>query len=329
LKRILAVLAAVGFCLGLSMNSALADATIEQTFKTSGVKGMGASEGATTMRYQGEKGFETTQVKFTGAFLSRLAGGGDDTRITRVDKGVYWRLHPKDRAYEEEPIKPFKQAKGEPKEKSEKTHRVTKCEVSVKKTGAKEAINGFPCEEYLITWLLEVEELETKEKSRSTMLTNLWTTPETADIRKARADEERFHKALAKRLGLEFTPEQARMLGREAVGGFINAPGEELDKGFKRFAGEMAKVKGYPIRTVVSWNVEEDGQKAAASEEAPEVSGGLSGILGGLAGRFAQKKVEKDMAGKPFFSSTMEVKRINAEAVPAESFEIPSGYKKK
>ncbi|MBI1864698.1 MAG: hypothetical protein HYR98_03030, partial [Nitrospirae bacterium] len=45
----------------------------------------------------------------------------------------------------------------------------------------------------------------------------------------------------------------------------------------------------------------------------------------------AQKKVEEKTApkGGPIFTSTIEVKSINADGLPPETFEVPAGYAKK
>jgi hypothetical protein len=321
-------------CFVLAASLAWADTTIEATFTTTGYKGMGASEMATTERYQGDKCFERKSFGFTGAILSRLTGGNEDTQITRVDKGVYWLLFPKDHAYRERSIvqpKDTKQKEGPAEEKAEgkPTTRITRCEFSVKTTGKSEAINGFPCEEYLITWLLEVEDIETKARAQSTMLTNLWTTPETAAIRQARAEEEKFRRALDKKLGYGYLgPEDSRRLGYEAVRDAMKAPKGDLDKDFKKFLAEVSKIKGYPIRTAVDWNMQEGKLETAAASEGPSLTGGVSGFLSGLAGRLIQKKAEDEMAGKPFFSCVTEVKKISVEATPAETYEVPAGYVK-
>ena len=149
----------LGIYLLLGMGSAWGDATIESTFKTSGIKGAGAAEGSLVRRYQGEKMWDSTSSKFTGAILSRLSGGSENINITRIDKGVYWNLDPKNRTFTEIPIEPFKK-EPIPEQKEKSSVRITKSEFSVKKTGAAEKINAYPCEEYLISWLLEMEDLE-------------------------------------------------------------------------------------------------------------------------------------------------------------------------
>ena len=340
MKRTGIILTVGVFFLSLAGARAWGDASVETFFKTGGFKGMGAAEGLTTHRYQGEKKWESGNLKFTGAILSRLAGSSETVTITRMDKGVYWNLDVKNRTYTETPIKPLKlEPEDRPKreEKPEKpTTRVTRSEFSVKKTGATETINGFPCEEYLITWLLELEDLETKAKTRSTMQTNLWTTPETAAIKKVQSEEQRFNQALAKKLASDISLEEARQMGLAAMMSMSRASQEDIKKGLVQVKNEMAKIKGYPIRTVISWNVEGDsrpgGARKEAREEPTDVSSGVGGLISGLLGKAVQKKVEEKAAGDPgapFFASTIEVKSMNADPVPAGDFEIPAGYVRK
>jgi hypothetical protein len=313
------------------------DATVETYFNTGGIKGLGAAEGTMIHRIQGEKKWDSSNLKFTGAILSKLAGETETITITRVDKGLTWALDTKKRSYTETPIKPLKLPASEKPQREEKpekpTIRITKSEFSVKKTGATETINGFPGEEYLVTWLLEMEDLETKALSRSTMMTNLWTTPETAVMRKVQSEGQRFNRALAKLLGTEISTEEARQMGMAAMAAMSRVSQEEIQKGLVRVKNEMTKIKGYPIRTVIHWNFEGQAREDSAKQDKPtELSGGLGGLVSGLLGKAVQKKTEEKMAGEkgaPFFSSTMEVKSLSADPVSEESFEIPAGYAKK
>jgi len=329
------------FLLGIH-GPAWGDATIESTIKSSGFKGMGAFEGATTKRYQGEKMWDTTSSKFTGAVLSRISGGSESATITRVDRGIYWILDPKNKTYTERPIEAFKKDEtGKERQEQEKPKvRVTKSEFSVKKTGASEIINGFPCEEYLVTWLLEMENIETKAKSRSTMNNNLWATPETATIRKVQAEEMAFHKAYAQKLGLQISPEEAKQLGIETFAAMSGASRQEIEKGFAKVREEMAKVKGYPIRTVVNWSVESEKSAGAekegssSSESSSQTPTSVGGFLSGLSKTITQKVMKDQSSGSGqkeggSFSSTYEVRAISADSVPADVFEIPPGYSKK
>jgi hypothetical protein len=274
--------------------------------------------------------------------MSRVAGGSETSTITRVDKGVYWALDAKNRAYTERPIEALK--RGEPgKEKPEQEKskvRVTKSEFSVKKTGASETINGFPCEEYLITWLVKMEDVETKAKSRSTMTDNLWTTLETATVRKVQAEERAFHKAYAQKLGLSVSPEEARQMGMETFAAMSGASHQEIERGLAQVKEEMGKVKGYPIRSVVNWSMEGDKPPAAekestaSSESSSDTIKSVGGFLGGLSKGITQKVMgdkgtSHGQKEGGTFSTTYEVKAIQVDSVPAEVFEIPAGYTKK
>jgi hypothetical protein len=330
----------LGIYLTWGILPAWGDVTIESTHKSSGFKGMGASEGTTVKRYQVDKVWNSASTKFTGVILSRVAGDTETVTITRVDRGVSWILDPKKKIYEENPIEPISKQEGarEPREKEKPKVRVTKSELSVKKTGASETIHGFPCEEYLVTWLLEMEEIETKAKSQSTMTMNLWTTPETAAIRKAQTEEREFHKAYAQKIGIKISGEEANQMGLAAMASMSGASPEDIEKGMARVKEEMAKIQGYPIRTVVRWGMDSEKTAAAKEEKTSDSilgsSGSIGGAVTGLASRFLQKKVEEKAApsaGKeaPFFSSTLEVKSINVDPIPSGIFDIPSGYTKK
>jgi hypothetical protein len=340
MKRIALFAGAMVFFMGIC--TAWADSTIESATRSTGFRGNGGYEGTIVSQLQGDKKFEASSIKFTGAVMSWLAGGGDTGTITRLDKGVVWTLDPKKKVYKEEPIVPFKsddaRKKSESKEKPKM--RISKSEFSVKKTGAKETINSFPCEEYVMTWLLEFEDIETKAKTTNTMTTNLWTTPETAAIRKAQAEEMAFTKAYMKKIGLELSQQEMKQFGMEMFSAMSGASKEDLEKQFKTFKKEMAKLKGYPIRTVVNWSLESDQaaqaksqaqaeQKKQQPQSSPSINpfGGLSGLLGSVAGSAAESA--KPAENAPFFSSTVEVKSIKTDPLPASSFEIPEGFTRK
>ena len=96
--KIIGILMLVGFVFFANC-PAWADSTVESSTKSSGFKGMGAFEATSSRKYQGEKMWDSTSSKFTGAILSRVTGGSDSATITRIDKGVYWTLDPKNKSY--------------------------------------------------------------------------------------------------------------------------------------------------------------------------------------------------------------------------------------
>lgn len=347
LITVVGIVAGIWMFTGISLN-AMADVTIEETNDSAGFAGMGASKGSSTILIQGVKQMEESRMEFTGAIMSKLAGSQRNITITRVDKGVYWDLDTKNKTYKERPIALPKEkpAKPEPKEKREKAEkpekqkvRITKNEFTVKKTGASKEINGFPCEEYIAAWLLETENLETKEKSTSRMVNTLWTTPETASIMHAKKEREAFNHALMEKMGLKVSPDESRRMGLSMATGMVGANEAEMREGMIKFSKELSKIKGYPIVTRVQWFVEGEEGKSQAKEKSgepesssPGVSGGLGSFLSGLAGKAAEKKAkerQEAQAGKPGIDMTIEIKSIKADTISQSSFEIPEGYTKR
>ncbi len=348
MKKMVFPAAMLGVLLGFSC--AWADATVESFIRFGGFGGNGAYEGTTVTRIQGDKQVETSSIKFTGAVLSWAAGKSETTTITRIDKGVVWTLDTKKKTYVESPLAGFDpdeleggqdMSTGEELDDGEQPRvKMTRSEFQVQKTGAKQNINGFACEEYLMTWLVELQDLDTKEKTTNTMKTSLWTTPETSVIKKLQADQKAFSKAYMKKLGIDISPDEMQRFGMGAFAMASGASDEELAKGFEKFKKEMTKVKGYPIRTMVDWSTEGGGPAAPEAGEKPEDSGGFSiptskddllGGLGSMVSKAVSKKVTnstKPDADEPFFSSTTEVKAISTDTVSAGVFDIPSGYKR-
>jgi len=315
----------------LSFSFAWSDTIIEMTHKTSGFRGIAASKGTTIQRYQAYKLWESTTTGFAGAILSKITGKEETITITRVDKGVYWTLDPEEMTYRAAPIVPLKDmtAKKPSDKKAEGKSKVQvrKSQFTVKELGASETINGFPCKEYLITWLLEMEDIETKQRSLSTMTTNLWTTPETATVRNAQADVVKFQRAFSRRLGVDVTPDESRLMGMEVFAAMSGMSEAELSKGLSRVKKEMSKIKGYPIRTEVTWNLEPAGdasvKEGSNTPTSTQETAGRSCLFGGLAGLTGQ---QEPGGGAPLFSSEFEVKSIEVKPVPAKTFEIPAGY---
>jgi hypothetical protein len=102
----------------------------------------------------------------------------------------------------------------------------------------------------------------------------------------------------------------------------------------------MAKIKGYPIRTVVNWSVESEKAAGAekegssSSESSSQTPTSVGGFLSGLSKTITQKVTKDQSPGSgqkegASFSSTHEVKAINVDSLPAEGFEIPAGYSRK
>lgn len=327
--------------------SARGDVSVERFNKSGGIQGIGASESAVVEKISGLKKHETTSMKMTGSvggFLGKITGDMGSDVVTDIDKDVVRTLDHKKKTYTERPITLPKEKEEPPgqteKAKEEKSKvRVVRNEISVKDTGEKKAINGFDCKRYVVTWLIETENVETKERTKTIMTNDLWNTAETKEIRALQKEELDFAQAYVKRLGLSVSPEDARKFGMTAVAGLFGQDEQAVRKKLKELQEEMAKIKGYPIVTALRWEVElpegarqAGGEKAKEKPESVDLSGGIGGLLGGLAKMTAKKKTaesakEGERNAKVLFDFYSEVRKIDVSPIPSSDFEAPSGYK--
>lgn len=331
----------------VSLSPVSADVTVERVIKSGGIGGVGASESYEKEFIKGPKKREDSKTKFTGAILGKLTGEQTISTVYRIDKDLIWDInHPK-KSYTERTISMPASKKEEGGEdvrreegmdkKEEEEVKIIKNEFKVKATGEKKTINSFPCEQYIVTWLVETENIKTKERSTSLMTTELWNTEEDSRIRMLQKEEASFNQAYMKKLGLEMTPEEMQNFGLNMMGQAFSDAAEELKK-------EMSKIKGYPIATTVKWEAETDEKAKAQSEsrvqeeqeenEGIDVSKGLGGIMGGfikkkMEAKQKEKKTEEEKKGKkPIFESYLEIKGIDISTLADSAFDVPAGYKK-
>ena len=358
-KRWLALSAASALVWAISgSGAARADVTVERTMTNAGFGGMGASTGTMVEKYGGLRRRDVTSMKMSG-FLGKVTGdlGGDE--ITNIEKDAVWRLDHKKKTYTESKITPPPAPKEEAaperagKEQEEKPKvRVVRNEISVTGPDGKKTIGDFSCDHYAIVWVLETEDLETKARSESTMTSDLWTTPETAEIRALQKEEMEFTKAWLKKIGWEMSQQEAQKMGLAMVGALIGGDEESLRKGTREVAEKMAKIQGYPIGTRVTWRLKSSESATAAQGEAgsgkssggegesagmPDLSRGLGGLMSAFGKKVAKSSGEstaKDTAkgdagaGKTVFDTYSEIRRISTASLPDSDFAPPAGYTK-
>lgn len=321
-----------------------ADALIERYSKSDGFAGMGGFEMTSIETTSAAAQRDETKMKFTGGFLSaiqKMAGFGDSVRITRIDRDLVWSLDPEKKTYTEAPLT----ARGErerpapgPRPKKEKDEPsdwvVTKNEFKVEKTGGKKVVNGFPCEEYLVTWLVETRNVKTGETGKSLMTNRLWTTPETAEIRAAQAEEQAYAKAYLKKIGLEMSPAESQRY----LAGLSGLSEPEQQKALAKLAAEMGKVKGYTIVSQLDWTAEGSGAGAESRESGSSRGGGQQPDLGQVFGKLfgggkKSSKSETSSGGKAgqersgsLFNFYTEVRSIRTGGHDPARFEVPAGY---
>ena len=332
MKSILTVLLVLGTA---AAGLAIADLKTETLTHATLLTGIGTTEVNSVNEYQGDKRADNLTTKMVGGIMGALAGKPQTTvKVTRLDKDLVWELNPPKKTYTERPIA----SPVEPEVKSEKRqsgpdqrspYKIVKSELKVNKTGAAKDINGFACVEYLVTWELVLEDTASKGLVTQLMTTDLWNTPLTDKLKQAREIEAEFGRKLASKLGLGLSPEETDRLGAAMLTTMYGLDPKETAPKLEQVGKELAKVEGYSIVTEVKWQVKNDSAAGKKPEPEPEPEPAPTS-LGGL---IANKLAPKPAAGKPkeegvIFSSRYEVKSVSLDALPAEGFEIPAGYKK-
>ena len=213
-------------------------------------------------------------------FLGKMAGdlGGDE--ITDIDKDAVWKLDHKKKTYTESKITPPPEPK-RPEEKTGRTEkaekaktRVVRNEVTVKDLGERKRIGEYDCTHFQIVWIVETEDLETKERTESTMTSDLWTTPETAELRALTKEEREFTRAWLKKIGWDVSDEDTRKMGLAMVGSMLGGDEESYKKGAKEVAAKMEKIQGFPIGVGIKWQL-----KGGAGAAAKQGGSGSSGAV--------------------------------------------------
>lgn len=334
-----APVAAAALAVVCGAGPARADVTVERTMTSSGIAGIGAGETTMAEKISGLRKRSATSMKMSG-FLGKMAGemGGDE--ITDIEKDVVWRLDHKNKTYTESRITPPPQPKEEEQRRDEKrekpTVRVVRNEITVTGPDGKKTIGAFPCEHYAIVWLLETENLETKERTVSTMTSDLWTTPETAETRALTREEMEFTKAWLKKIGWDMSDQEAQKMGMAAIGAMIGGDEESFKKGAKEIAAKMEKIKGYPIGTGIKWHVKGPGgssaQQGGESGGMPDIPKGLGGLMSAFGKKAAKGAASSgssdDSGATTIFDTYSEVRSISTAAIPGAEFVPPAGYKK-
>jgi hypothetical protein len=348
--RALKVAVAVGTLLLALPVAVLADVTVERYTKSGGFRGIGASEGTSVDRISGLKKREKGTMKMTGtlgSFFSKVAGDMETDAITDIPADAVRRLDNKKKTYTESAITLPKEKEGAEKQAAagkegppeKQKVRVVRNEITVKETGEKKVINGFDCARFIITWLVETENIETGERAKNIMTNDLWNTPETKDIRALQQEEMEFTQAYLKKLGLDITSQETKKLGLSFVAGMLGGDEKSMEGNVREIQEKMSKVKGYPIATSVKWEVigeakatpppAEGGGSGGGQSGGLDISKGIGGLLSGLAKKAATPKTDgaPPREGNVVFDTYVEVKRIDASPIAAGEFEVPAGYK--
>jgi len=324
-------------------------AVIERHVTNNGIKGFFPSESTDTNYVRANMRRDESSFKGTGTFSGFLIGSHSGARIARIDRKLLWTLSPDKEQYTECPLKGCAEAKrpvpkqGEAAKQPEAPHeqgctmRIASSNFTVTQTGQKKNINGFDTEEYLAVWTITLRDKQARTTTSKVSL-DLWTTPPTQAMRDAMNVEAAYARAYAGSVAetsrAPIVPDEAAKL----IASYLAKSLSQSDLSAFLAAGkQMQKVKGYPISSQLTWNM--DGNACAPKQQAQaqdtssgnkSVPASASGIASGLAGMFAEKKANdavNQAASEPILSFTVEVKQYQVEPQRDSLFEVPAGYK--
>jgi len=346
-------------------------AVIEHQVVSNGIKGFFPFESTERQYVRANMRRDESVFKGTGTFSGYFIGTRSGTEITRLDRKLKWSLNTDKEEYTECPLKgclkpskqrpPDKQNEAKPPEAQHEsgcTMHIAHTSFTVKSTGQKKSINGFDTDEYKVAWVVNLAD-NAARKSTSTLDINVWTTPMTGSMRDALGVEESFSRAYS---GAVADTAKQQILPADAVKLITAYLASSLKPGdldaFLNAGKQMEKIKGYPISTQLSWNL--DGNACAPKEtnntedkpsnsagtgslvsnvagnaaqnkgDRPSTSTSVGSLVSGLTGIFAQKKSEemmKESEKEPMLSFTFEVKTFRIEPQHDSEFTVPRNYR--
>lgn len=141
----------------LAASSASADVAIKEKTVSEGLGGFGNGTTNRTLFVAGDKSRSEDEFTYTGRFKT-LAGGGKPRTtlvITRLDKEVVWNVDPEKKQYTELTFADMRQMMAAGAAETDRNAQARDADmtftVDVKRTGAKQEVNGFPAEQVVIT----------------------------------------------------------------------------------------------------------------------------------------------------------------------------------
>jgi len=225
----------------------------------------------------------------------------------------------------------MKKRAAEAKEEPEQGEVQYEIDFSIDKTGQRKSVNGFDCQQAIMTIAVRQKGKKLEDGGGMVMTTDLWMAPTIPAMQEQAIFTQRYMKKL---LGSD-TETMARDLAQAM------AMYPQMKAAMERMKKEGGKLEGTAVLTTMKIEMvmsPEQAKEKAESGDKPKVGIGLPGGLGGMFGR-KKKTEEAPKEGQPaaaegpknrstFMTSTTELLEVQASAGAAD-VEIPAGFKQK
>lgn len=321
-------IAGVAVLLLLLALPASADVVVKQKTTSSMMGGMMKTTDRSTLYVSGEKQCAESELKSEMPMFD--VPGVKTASIVRLDKELTWNLDHEGKTYTEMSFAQMKMyadslsgmQQGYPEEESPVGEDVeySEPELKVERTGNKEKIKGFACEEVILRVIVRGKDKKTGDTGSFHLHDRMWVAKDCPGGKEY----------------MDFSRKIALKMGGFEGSDSPASPLAVMGLGSEFFADEMAKIEGFPMRQEMTMTIsgnlaqQSDEERAEQEEAMGQASEMLKG-LGGLLGKKDEKPEEKTESGSAsgvFFESTVEVESISTDPVDAGKFEIPKGYKK-
>jgi len=250
----------------LLASSAGADVVVKEKTVSEGLSGFGNGTTIRTLVVAGDKSRSEDEFTYTGRFKT-LAGGGKprtSVAITRIDKEVIWNLEPDKKQYTEMTFAEMRRmmeqglAAADQESRKAEAKDVKDAEmtftVDVKRTGAKQDVNGFPAEQVILTCTGKPKNPEKGAAGGEVRIVmDQWLTKNAPGSQEMKA----YYRRFAEKLGLEMETAGIDAMARRMYG-----------SGLKEISAKMKGLEGFPVRS--TFTIEGSSEMAAAQKPAAE-----------------------------------------------------------
>jgi hypothetical protein len=350
----------------LGFSSAQADVTIQEKTNLE-VASMIRMHGALTVSITADKKREDSESHCEGA-LSLFCGNVQGGEIVRLDRDLVWRLEPKKKLYIEQPFASPAEIASMRARMQANLEKMNSCPVSPKqqpidksqcqmsppkidvhKSGDTLSIAGHDAEHTVATLTETCTNKDTGSACDTVIAVDIWLTQ---DELPGRSERRSFNQAYAKKLGID---DSVGVMRRD-IAKYLAAYQSQI----KQLQDKVGDLKGQPLKTSLrvlvggpqcastanmkSDTASDSSSGAGANNPIANVTQAGKAVGSMVSGLFHKKKADDAAApsaapnaagtADPFAqllqmaAFTMETTAISADTIPAERFDIPTGWTK-
>lgn len=304
----------------------------------------GVYESMTTEKFDGlmkrvESDSELDGRGLLGKLLSNFFPKGNNATIYDLNEKFIYTLNLDKETYVKSPIeKYFNEDFLEEDEESESeefmeeteeepTYKIIRQEFEITDTKEFVKINQFNAHKYIIHYLLEKMEIETKKIYTDSLYVDLFTSNEKELFERSTKEKEEFNLAMMAAIGLELDKEDYQsILGIQWIKKLEAMDSESQTSEFDFDYKEFEKMKGYPVLIDGSYYVKKVEPKPVKKKG----FGGLSGLKKNLMKKAGNAITKKDESTyKKVIAYRTETISIEFNKATDADFVVPSGFTEK